>query len=150
MLRSSGLVIVSDTGKKISELIKKKKVNEKNENSIVYKIPCSGCDRGYFGETYRGLTNRLREQRADVRYHRQTSALVQHIDEVGHLPKWERAEIMENNLYKQQRKVVEALYIENNENINQRTGDIKWTTTAAALAARERRERAGSNSSDPG
>ena len=65
VVRSSGLVIVSDTGKKISDLVKEKKENEKNDNSVVYKIPCSGCDKAYIGETYRGLRVRTREHELD-------------------------------------------------------------------------------------
>ena len=110
-----------------------------NENSIIYKIPCNNCDRAYYGESHRGLDKRLKEHRADVRYHRLTNALVHHIDDKGHLPKWERAEVLEKGLSKQQRKVIEALHITINSNINQRTGDIKWTACTAAFAAAERR-----------
>ena len=137
-LRSTGLVIVCDTGRRIGELVKHKINKQCNENSIVYKIPCNSCDSSYYGETHRGLEKRVREHRADVRYHRLTNALVNHIEDKGHLPKWEDAETVEKGISKQQRKVLEALHIATNDNINQRTGDIKWTTTTARYAARER------------
>ena len=95
MLRPTGLVIIGDTGKKIGEMVGERKEIEKNESSVVYRIPCSGCDRAYYGETYRGLTSRLKEHKADVRYHRDTNALVNHIDEYGHLPKLKGAEVVE-------------------------------------------------------
>ena len=136
-LRHTGLIIVCDSGKKIGELVKGGKCNKDN-NSIVYKIPCNGCDSSYYGETYRGLENRIREHKADIRYHRLTSALVNHVDDKGHLPKWEGATELEKGLSKQQRKVIEALYITTNNNINQRAGDIKWCTAAATFAGMER------------
>ncbi|XP_076048783.1 uncharacterized protein LOC143029758 [Oratosquilla oratoria] len=50
ILRPSGLVVVNDTGEKIGHLVGK---NTKPllDTSIVYKIPCNGCDSAYFGET---------------------------------------------------------------------------------------------------
>ena len=103
--------------------------------SVVYKIPCGGCESAYYGETYRGLAKRLREHKAHVRYHRTTNAIGNHIDDKNHLPRWEEATVLAKCLSKRQRKVTEALYITTNMNINQRTGDVKWTRTAAALAA---------------
>ena len=133
-LGPTGMTIVSDSGKRIGDLVTHKRTGSGGEGSIVYKIPCSGCEKAYYGETYRGLTKRLREHRADVKHHRNTSALVNHIAEEDHLPKWDHAEVLGSNLSKKNRKMMEALYIATNENINQRTGDMKWTTYAAAVA----------------
>ena len=80
--------------------MKHKKIGNDGEGSIVYKIPCSGYENVYHGETYRGLTKRLREHRADVKHHRHTSALLNHIQEEDHLPKWDYAEVLGNNLSK--------------------------------------------------
>ena len=138
-LRHTGLIIITDAGKKINELVKRKVNNAENEESVVYKIPCTSCDTVYYGETYRGIDKRLKEHKADVRYHRTTSALVNHIDEKNHLPNWKEAIVIEKGLTKQQRKVLEALFIaNNNDNMNQRTGDLKWCFTAAKYGATER------------
>ena len=137
-LRPTGLVIVCDSGKKIGELVRPKIKRGVNENSVVYKIPCGGCDKAYYGETYRGLDKRVKEHRADVKYHRTTSAFVNHVDQAGHLPKWEDAITLEKNVSRQSRKVLEAMYIAINKNINQRTGDLKWAKITAAVASRER------------
>ena len=152
-LRHTGLIIITDAGKKISDLVKQKINNAENEESVVYKIPCTSCDTVYYGETYRGINKRLKEHKADVRYHRTTSALVTHIDERNHLPNWKEAVVLEKGLRKQQRKVLEALHIANNSNnMNQRTGDLKWCFTAAKYGAAERRNadvRSGSMSDQP-
>ena len=136
-LRPTSVMIVNDTGKKVGQLIRPR-IPEGNDQSIIYKIPCSGCDKSYFGESHRGLTNRLREHRADVRNHRLSNALVSHIDQQGHLPNWEQAEVLEKGLSKRRRKITEALYIATTNNTNQKAGDIKWTKHTAAFAAKER------------
>ena len=72
-LRGTGFSIVCAAGSKISGLVQEKK-GTTNECSVVYSIPCKGCDLSYYGETARGLSTRLKEHRADVRHHRQSSA----------------------------------------------------------------------------
>ena len=60
-----------------------------------------------------------------------------------HLPNWEGAAILEKDIDKTKRKVLEALYIAVNKNINQRTGDVKWCMTSAAYTWAERIKRRG-------
>ena len=135
-LRPTGMIIVNDTGKKIGHLVKKTTVSE-SKTSVVYKIPCNGCDSAYYGETSRGLPNRVREHKADIRHHRDSNAFVNHLDIKGHLPDWKSASILEQGLRKQQRKVIESLYIATNVNINKRAGDLKWTKATASYAVQE-------------
>jgi len=104
-------------------------------NCVVYEIPCGGCDHKYYGESSRGLVTRLKEHKADIRRHRVSSALVNHVDDKGHLPKWDQAKVPKSDLTKQQRKAIEAFYITNSKNINKRTGDIVWADAAAQVAA---------------
>ena len=137
-------MIVEKRKKKIADLVKTSNNKCENKNSVVYKIPCNSCDSAYYGETYRGMEKRVREHKADVRYHRTTSALVNHVDEVGHLPNWDGAMILDKCMSKQRRKAMEALYISIFNNINQRTGDIKWTKITAAVTAKQlERKRVG-------
>ncbi|KAG0711049.1 Guanine nucleotide-binding protein G(s) subunit alpha [Chionoecetes opilio] len=93
--------------------LNRKKKN--NECSAVYKISCSGCDRKYYGETCRGLKTELKEHKADMRHHRDTSALVSHVDDRAHRPNWDEAEVLRDNLPKKQRKVIQSLYISINK-----------------------------------
>ena len=149
-LRPAGLIVINDTGKKIGQLVRQTDIASGNNDSVVYRIPCSGCDSAYYGESYRGLANRIKEHRADVRHHRITNAIVNHIDDKGHLPSWENATTLEKGLSKQQRKVKEALYIATNLNINKRTGDIKWTKYTASHAVQESTTRSGRHIFNPG
>ena len=63
------LKIVTTGGKKIGQILKHKgSKKDENTNSAVYKVSCGKCSRIYYGETGRGLTTRVREHRADLRY----------------------------------------------------------------------------------
>ena len=73
-----------------------------------------------------------------MKNHRLSNALVDHIEREGHLPNWERAEVLEKGLSKRRRKVIEALYIATRDNINQKVGDIKWSKATATYAAKGR------------
>ncbi|XP_076044811.1 uncharacterized protein LOC143027410 [Oratosquilla oratoria] len=117
ILRPSGLVVVNDTGKKVGHLVRKN-TKPHSDKSIVYKIACNGCDSAYFGEKYRGVTNRLKKHKADIRHNCKTNALVNHGDTEGHLPDWEKSTILAQGLNKKQRKITEFLHIVNYNNTN--------------------------------
>ena len=125
------------TVSRIRDITSKKDEQTKNTHSLLYEIPCGGCDKKYYGETSRGIETRLKEHKADIRHHRPNSALVNHVDDQGHLPKWSEAKTLQMNLSKQHRKAWESIYITlNKENLNKRTGDIVWAEVAAEIAAR--------------
>ena len=62
-LMAPDVKIVTSSGKKIGQLVRRKKIKKENLDSIVYKIPCSKCDKSYFGETGRGLGTRIKEHK---------------------------------------------------------------------------------------
>ena len=126
------------SGKKISEIANKKKELTNNPDSVVYKIPCKGCDSTYIGETSRGLATRIYEHRNDVRHHRTHNAMVVHIEETGHLPDWQSAYTIDKGLKKQDRKIIEAAHITTNKNINTATGFFKLGKVTAQMIINER------------
>ena len=131
ILRSS-LSVITVGGKKLGNVLKSKKMVSQNKKSVVYKIPCGKCPRVYYGETGRGMETRIREHKADLRYHRPSNAFVAHVDEEGHLPNWSGATSIQN-LTKSQRKVIEAAFIASGKNINTSTGFFRLASVAAAL-----------------
>ena len=135
-LRNSKTQVVFSSNVKISETTRnmEKKVNDL---SVVYSIPCNSCHKKYFGESCRGLEKRLEEHKKDVRYHKISNALVQHIDECSHLPNWNRAEVINSGISKALRKSLEAMHIALEDNINSRAGFVNWSKTAAGLASKD-------------
>ena len=132
-LKNTDTTLITSAGTKIRNLVKESNYTA-NENSLVYQIPCSGCDTSYFGETGRGLEIRLKEHKADMRHHRKTNALVCHAEEKDHLPEWKNVKILKKDITKEQRKAVEAAYItKNKNNINKRVGDVVWSDISAEL-----------------
>ena len=100
---------------------------------VVYKIPCGGCNGAYFGESGRGIEQRIKEHKADLRYHRTTNSFVTHVDTDSHLPDWCRAETLHRGLNKRKRRALEAAYITTEENINISQGYFKLTKSVARL-----------------
>lgn len=77
-------------GKKIGDITRSKPSGQDDavsKASIVYKIPCNGYQRTYFGETAHGSERRLTEHKAYLRQHGTSYALVVHMGEKGHLPR---------------------------------------------------------------
>ena len=51
---------------------------------VVYKIPCSSCEKAYIGQTSRSLKSRLKEHVRAVAIHDQNSLLAKHCAETQH------------------------------------------------------------------
>ena len=100
-------------------------------NSIVYQIPCGGCDTPYYGETGRGLNTRLNEHKADFRHHRLSNAMVVHSEKEGHLPRWKDAIILHQGFTKAKRKALEAATIATKPNINTKPGSLRLVKVTA-------------------
>ena len=75
------------------------------------QIPWGGCHKNYVGETGRGLKTRLAEHQRDVREHQLSNAMVLHMEESDHLPRWEGAAMLQECAGKQLRRATEAAYI---------------------------------------
>jgi len=137
-LETTGLKVSMNAGGKIGDLVRKNANRDcSSEMSVVYEVPCSGCPKTYVGETGRGVEKRLKEHKSDVKYHRTSNAIVLHIDKCKHLPKWSETKILEKNIKKQTRKILEAAHIMSRDTFNTRLGCITWATPAVNLAVRQ-------------
>ena len=90
-------------------------------------------NRVHFGESGRGIEQRIKEHKADLRYHRTTNSFVMHVDTDNHLPDWRRAETLHRGLNKRKRRALEAAYITTEANINISQGYFKLSKSAARL-----------------
>ncbi len=133
-LKKTGLRLAVSSGLKIGEISKTKQTKAINNNSVIYSIPCNGCQKEYIGETGRGLKKRLEEHRKDVRHHGTSNSLVVHIGKYKHLPKWEAAKEVKVGLHRTMRRAMESAFISDREVTNHREGSTRWSHLAAKLA----------------
>ena len=133
-LKKAGMLLIEKSGGKIGDMFRKHPKTENSQpNSIVYSVPCKGCQKSYYGEPHRGLKTRLAEHKRDFRYHRECNALVTHSMECNHLPNWGGAKIISRCSNKRARKTVEAAFILTSNIIKQRAGFINISTPVATL-----------------
>ena len=99
----------------------------RDNNGVVYRIPCKGCNQAYIGETARNLGYRLEEHEKDVRskannkYTRSQrkssmseynkSALTDHTSQCNHVIDWENVKIMDKDSNDRSRLIKEAIWI---------------------------------------
>ena len=137
VLETTGFEVALTSGKKIGDMTRKKRV--KNEDfSVVYQVPCGGCEKSYIGETGRGMNIRLKEHKRDLRNDADHSAFVVHAHFSNHLPNWDRATVLAKCGDKGGRKATEAAFIATNDTINTRVGFIKWAKSAAVFSIKNR------------
>ena len=74
----------------------------------------------YYGETAQGLERRLKDHESDLRHHKATNFPVLHVEEHGHLPRWENAAALHTKMERRKRKLVEGAYIANSLVANHR------------------------------
>ena len=126
------LNVTYPAGVTIKNILRRKKKSS-NQESVVYKIPCGVCEKSYIGESYRGAEKRAEEHKRDLRYHRETNAIVQHAEKEGHLPDWSAMTVLCQGLSKPHRQAVEAAYISVIDNFNGNSGKVKLSKYASYL-----------------
>ena len=93
------------------------------QEGVVYRIPCE-CGKVYIGETGRAMQDRIKEHDRDIRLaHTQTSAVLEHANETGHLPLWNQDKFNDRDPHRYTRRVKEAIQIRlHSNNINRDNG----------------------------
>ena len=126
--RLGGLHFIMKPGNKIGDILREGRKSDLNaglEDTTVYMIPCKSCQRAYYGETHRDLEVRVREHERDMRYGRETNALVTHRLETDHVPNWEGVQKLYGGAGKRKRRVIVAAYISERPNVNNNCGFYK-------------------------
>ena len=136
-VKRTGLQVIEKSGQKIGSIVAPKLSKCRNEESLVYKIPCGGCKYPYYGETSRGLKKRTTEHKRDLRNHNVNNSLVKHIESCPNLPNWKEAEVLKSGLSKSQRKLLESSLIESMKCTNSKAGDIKLARSVAKFLVEE-------------
>ena len=130
-LKQADVIVVSKAGKNIGDIVKDSHKHQ-HEHSFVYKIPCTGCSKPYYGETGRSLNTRLMEHKKDIQYQR-PKTIVKHSTECGALPDWRGARSVKENIDKKTRIALEAAVLEVQDCMNPKTGRITLSETASKI-----------------
>ena len=100
----------------------KDKTKTEDQTGVVYRIPCSGCNKVYVGETKRTVGERVKEHTAKIANN--LSAIAEHYQKTSHEPDLDNIKVLcrEDKLIP--RKVREAIYIkkETSPTLNNRDG----------------------------
>ena len=91
----------------------------------MYEIPCAGCHTSYVGETGRGVETRLKEHKNDLKFQITSNAIVLHAEQCHHLPNWHTTILLEKNVRKRTRKILEAAHISARDTVNTTRNGLK-------------------------
>ena len=127
----SHLVLTAST--QVRDIVRRPTTKQPHCLSVVYNIPCGGCERTYVGETGRGLEMRLKEHQNDMRNMTTTNAMVQHALQTGHRPNWTNAHVLHKGMDRRTRKALEAAEITTRLTTNNKTGNTRWAPQIAKL-----------------
>ena len=89
----------------------KKRLPEEKKRSVVYQVPCKGCDQVYIGETKRNLKIRLAEHRQAVRRGDDKNGIAVHVQKCNHSIDWEGARVEQVITNYWMRSTAEAILI---------------------------------------
>ena len=135
------LRIATPAQTKVGEMIKTSRSQHSPADSVIYKIPCGdeSCNSAYYGQTSRGLKTRLREHRTGFMKGDQNNPFLKHAWETNHLPKWEKAEVVQKGISsKPKRLFLESTLIRTCKNLNsniRQDADFKLAKIAASATA---------------
>ena len=91
----------------------KDQLADTQRSNVVYRIPCSSCDKVYIGETQRALGTRIKEHQDACRLgYTEKSAIAEHAWDAGHRPDWEGIKILDTASKKNELLVKEAIHIQ--------------------------------------
>ena len=81
-------------------------------SSVVYSIPCSGCDRKYIGQTSQFLKKRITQHKSDIRVGKfKFCALAAHTHTTGHSFNYDEVRILASEPSLRSRLLLESFFI---------------------------------------
>ena len=112
LLNQHGLTVAHKPTNTLRKALTKPKGRRENMDKInvIYKIPCSQCDKHYVGQTGRKLSTRIHEHKLASRRHDPLSLVSVHEDQEGHQFNWDMVSILAQARTKKEREFIEAWY----------------------------------------
>ena len=96
----------------------------KKMKKLVYKIPCSNCDKCYIGETNREKSTRMKEHKKDIRNSSESSHVAKHANKEKHSFEFENVEILSLESNWRRRIIKESLFTQ--ETLGKSLNDTKF------------------------
>ena len=128
-----GLRIVNTTSRTIRQILHRPAKSISPSESGIYEVPCSSCSKCYVGETSRSLSKRLYEHQRAIILSDLRNALVQHQEEFGHDPDFEKAKLLMTIHGKRSRQLYEAAFIMNKRVVKQRPGRFRLAKNLSTI-----------------
>ena len=88
----------------------------------IYRIPCSDCEKAYFGETSRSLDKRVYEHKRAIKTGDSKNAIFTHMHKYQHRPNFSNSHIIKYIHNRRQRQIVESAIISVANTVTQRPG----------------------------
>ena len=104
----------------------------------VYKIPCSSCNKSYYGETGRTLSKRVSEHKRDIVQSKPHSAVAEHTYSLGHFFDFKNANIIVPSNNSRHRRLYESALINKFSNCNLNLGFYPMSSYLASLLINSR------------
>jgi hypothetical protein len=82
----------------------------KEDNKLIYRIPCKNCDLSYIGETNRTKNIRMKVHQNDIRNCKENSHVAQHVLETRHSFDFDNVETLSFDTNWKWRTIKESLF----------------------------------------
>ena len=139
ILHNTNISAVLSTSQTIKNILQSRSNPPTQNNTGVYAIPCTSCNKHYIGETSRDLTTRIHEHKRDIRVDDTRNACVTHRNTHNHIMQWEDAHIVAPEQNTRRRKCLESIIISRTETIKQNHGSYNIAPPLANLIIKERK-----------
>ena len=86
--------------------------------NVIYRIPCSGCNKFYIGQTSKSFDTRIKQHQSCVKKFDNSNALYQHVINYDHRIAWDNANVLVRSKDWISRNILESFIISLSNNIN--------------------------------
>ena len=94
--------------------------------ACIYSIPCLGCPKTYVGETGKSIDVRIKQHKQKYNQADEQNAMFMHSWNTDHRIDWENAKEIKKCSNSQQRKLLEAKYIQERDTFNLKQNPLQY------------------------
>ncbi|XP_044756951.1 uncharacterized protein LOC123315353 [Coccinella septempunctata] len=134
LLKTPNLHVVSRSEFRIDRLYSRTKdrIDVGKMSGVVYRIPCSMCDKVYVGQTSQQLKQRISQHKSDTKNPNKICALADHVRLEDHVMGYDSADVLEWELNTRKRCFLESYHIKRQTNSMNFKKDIEGVSSIYA------------------